>query len=134
MITTTVVKNDEPEFVKLELRTAYGPVFRDVSTKPPREATAEEIPIIDLGSINGTFEKRQMLAEAIKQASENIGFFYIRNFGISEQVIDDARETATRFFKQPLEDKMKISRNRSQHYNGYHANGTSKASRTEGST
>lgn len=120
-------------FVKLELRTAYGPVYRDVSTQPPREARSDEISIIDLIGINGSIADRNLIVKEIKQASENIGFFYITNHGIPTEVIDNAREAAMRFFKQPREEKMKVAKSRSKHFNGYHANGMSKVSRTEGS-
>lgn len=40
-----------PSTSKLELRTAYGPVFRDVLNIPPRDCTTEEIPIIDLSPL-----------------------------------------------------------------------------------
>lgn len=126
------VNGDSPEFVKLELRTAYGPVFRDVSTKPPRDARPDEIPLIDLSGINGTTAERTRLVEDIRQASENTGFFYIINHGIPQDVIENARKAAMRFFKQSHDEKMKVSKRRSKHFNGYHANGMSKASRTEG--
>lgn len=133
-ITITNIREDEPEFVKLELRTAYGPVYRDVSTKPPREARSDEIPVIDLTGINSDGLVRDRIVKDIKQASENIGFFYITNHGISNEVIDNARKAAITFFKQTPDEKMRVSKSRSKHFNGYHANGMSKVSRTEGST
>lgn len=125
---------EKNEFVKLELRTAYGPVYRNVSTQPPREARSDEIPIIDLTGIDdGSGTKHDRIVREIKQASENIGFFYIANHGIPTEIIDNAREVAITFFKQPEETKMRVSKSRSKHFNGYHANGMSKVSRTEGS-
>lgn len=132
-ITITNIEDDEPEFIKLELRTAYGPVYRDVSTKPPREARSDEIPVIDLTGINSDGSERDRIVKDIKQASENIGFFYITNHGISNEVIDNARKAAITFFKQTHDEKMRVSKSRSKHFNGYHANGMSKVSRTEGS-
>lgn len=123
-----------PEFVKLELRTAYGPVYRDVSTKPPRDARSDEIPLIDLGGLHGSDAQRDQLVKEIKQASENTGFFYITNHGISREVIDNASKAAIRFFKQPQDEKMKVAKSRSRYFNGYHAKGLSKASRSEGGT
>jgi len=123
----------KPDFVRLELRTAYGPVFRHVSTNPPREARPDEIPVIDISDINGGPEQRQGLAKSIKEASENTGFFYIKNHGIPDHIVAAAQEAAKTFFKQPIEKKLEVSKSRSQHFNGYSTKGTSKASPSEGS-
>jgi len=83
---------------KLELRTAYGPVFRDVLNTPPRDCTAEEIPIIDLGPLYSTkLEDRKALASEIKAAAVDTGFFYIKNHGINEKTIADAKKQLLAF-------------------------------------
>lgn len=89
MATTTV----PPSTSKLELRTAYGPVFRDVLNTPPRDCTAEEIPIIDLSAMySEKLEDRKQLAQEIRVSAENTGFFYIKNHGIKEQTIANAKK------------------------------------------
>lgn len=132
-VTATHVDTNKADFTKLELRTAYGPVFRDVSTKPPRDARLDEIPVVDLRGLDGTETERSRIVEEIRQASENIGFFYIINHSVADHVIDNARKAAIQFFKQTHDEKMKVSKSRSNHFNGYHAKGMSRASRTEGS-
>jgi hypothetical protein len=88
--TTTICP---PSISKLELRTAYGSVFRDVLNIPPRACTAEEIPIIDLEPLHkSTLLERMALAEEIRAAAVNTGFFYIKNHGIEEEVIANARK------------------------------------------
>jgi hypothetical protein len=90
MSTTTT---QAPSTSKLELRTAYGPVFRDVLNTPPRDCTAEEIPIIDLAPLySSDLEDRKALAKEIRAAGLNTGFFYIMNYGIDEQTIADAKK------------------------------------------
>lgn len=74
-----------------------------------------------------------MLASIIKQAAENTGFFYISNHGIPDEVIAGAKRAAETFFKQSIEKKLKVSKSRSKHFNGYSARGTGKASESEGS-
>lgn len=82
-----------PLTYKLELRTAYGPVYRDVLNIPPRDCTAEEIPVIDLsGLYSERLEDRQKLAKDLRAAGVNTGFFYIGNHGIPEQIIQNARK------------------------------------------
>jgi hypothetical protein len=78
---------------KLELTTAYGPVFRDVLNTPPRDCTADEIPIIDLTPLYSEMLKdRKELAKEIRVAAVNTGFFYIKNHGIEEKTIADAKK------------------------------------------
>lgn len=125
-------QGDVPELVKLELRTAYGPVYRDVSTKPPREARSDEIPVIDVSSINGGLEARKALAQEIKSAAMNTGFFYIKNHGVSDQAIQGALNASKAFFTQPLEKKQSVSIGLDKYFNGFTAKGSSLASPTEG--
>jgi len=78
---------------KLELRTAYGPVFREVLNTPPRDCTAEEIPIIDLTPLfSSDFADRKELSQRVRAAAMNTGFFYIKNHGIEERTIVDAKK------------------------------------------
>ena len=128
----TVTEVAQPSFVKLELRTAYGPVFRDVSTEPPRESQSNEIPLIDISAIYGDFEARKRLAQDIKIAAENTGFFYIQNHGIPEAAIQGALNASKNFFAQPVEKKMLVSKDKGKWYNGYSGKNTAMASPTEG--
>lgn len=90
MSTTTIMP---PTTSKLELRTAYGPVYRDVLNTPPRDCTAEEIPIVDLTPLySEKLEDRKELAKKIRAAGINTGFFYIKNHGIEQQTIADANK------------------------------------------
>ncbi|KAE8450170.1 hypothetical protein EG329_006951 [Mollisiaceae sp. DMI_Dod_QoI] len=117
---STTITAMAPPTSKLELRTAYGPVFRDVLNSPPRDCTAEEIPIIDLSPLySKRLEDRRTLAKEIQAAAVNTGFFYIKNHGIEEQTIADAKKQLLTFFKQSTEEKMKISQEFSKYFNGY---------------
>ena len=128
----TVTEVEQPSFVKLELRTAYGSVYRDVSTASPRECHADEIPLIDISGIYGDLESRTKLAKQIKYAAENIGFFYIKNHGIPESAIQGALNSSKTFFQQPEEKKQLVSKDKGKYFNGYSAKGTAMASPTEG--
>ncbi|KAH9217601.1 hypothetical protein DL95DRAFT_295238 [Leptodontidium sp. 2 PMI_412] len=109
-----------PSTSKLELRTAYGPVFRDVLNTPPRNCTAEEIPIIDLTPLySSKFEDRKELSKQIRAAAVNTGFFYIKNHGIDDKTIADAKKQLLAFFKQSSEQKMRVSKDKSKYFNGY---------------
>ncbi|KAL3422403.1 2OG-Fe(II)oxygenase superfamily protein [Phlyctema vagabunda] len=117
MSTTTTVK---PSITKLELRTAYGPVFRDVLNVSPRVCTAEEIPIIDLTRLNSAnLSDRKALAQEIRAAATNTGFFYIKNHGIEETTIANAKNQLLNFFRQDMEKKLQVSKEKSKYFNGY---------------
>jgi isopenicillin N synthase-like dioxygenase len=70
------------------------------------------IPILDLGPYladePGALEK---VADELRTVSETIGFYYIRNHGIDEGLIDEAYHQAARYHAQPLEMKMKLQIN-----------------------
>lgn len=90
---TATATDIKPSTTKLELRTAYGPVFRDVLNNPPRDCTASEIPTIDLSRLySSNLSDRKALAVEIRDAGVNTGFFYIKNHGIPEETIAKAKK------------------------------------------
>ncbi|KAM3073477.1 hypothetical protein ACMFMG_004625 [Clarireedia jacksonii] len=109
-----------PQTTKLELRTAYGPVYRDVLPYPPRDCTASEIPIIDLTPItSSSLAERKALAAEIRSAAVGTGFFYVKNHGIAAETIENARQQALTFFRQPYEAKHRLDKSNSRYFNGY---------------
>lgn len=128
----TVTEVAPPRFVKLQLRTAYGPVYRDVSTDPPRESRADEIPLIDISGIYGDLDARKKLAQEIKHAAENTGFFYIKNHGIPQSAIQGALDASKSFFAQPEDKKLLVHKSKGKWYNGFSGKYTAMASPTEG--
>ena len=63
------------------------------------------IPVIDMGPAG----EGQMLSvgREIHDAFTKSGFCYVRNHGVSEDVISAAQESALRFFHLPLEEKLR---------------------------
>jgi hypothetical protein len=88
---------------QIKLRTPYGPVFRDVLDTPPRDCTVAEIPIIDLTPLSSQNEgERRALAAEVRAAAVNNGFFYIKNHGIEERVIEDAKKQLLKYVLVPF--------------------------------
>ncbi|KAH0586038.1 putative iron/ascorbate oxidoreductase [Termitomyces sp. J132] len=80
----------------------------------------KEIPIIDLANIsNNDPAVQQALAAGIRDACVNVGFFYVRNHGISEGTISATLEVAKEFFALPLETKMKLENHKTPNFKGY---------------
>ncbi|KIO02790.1 hypothetical protein M404DRAFT_147420 [Pisolithus tinctorius Marx 270] len=64
---------------------------------------------------------RRSLAADIRDACVSVGFFYVKNHGISEEVISKAVSAAERFFSLPTETKMKLDIHASPNFKGYTA-------------
>lgn len=125
------VTSAAPAYQKLRLVTAHGPVYRAVSSNPPRDALPEEIPVIDVSPMYGSFNSRAKLAASIRVACENYGFFYVRNHGISKEKIGKARQEALRFFRQPQKLKEQASQHHSRFSNGWSGLRTRQVNPTE---
>ena len=59
--TTETFTITKPTYTKLKLVTAHGPVYRSVSSEPPRDASPDEIPLIDISGLYGDLEARKSL-------------------------------------------------------------------------
>jgi len=75
----------------------------------------ETIPVLDLGPyLAGTPGADHALAEQLRWASENIGFYFIKNHGVPQALIDQTFAETARFHAQPMEEKMKLLINKDQ--------------------
>ena len=74
-----------------------------------REIDASGIPVIDIGALRRGDESSALkVAQALRQAAQSPGFFYISNHGVDTQVIANALSASKQFFAQPLEDKLTV--------------------------
>lgn len=70
---------------------------------------ADEIPIIDIGGIfTDDLETRKAVAKKVREACHRIGFFYIVNHGIEQDLIDNTFAEAKRFFDLPMDKKLEV--------------------------
>ncbi|KAL3471437.1 hypothetical protein BJX99DRAFT_266755 [Aspergillus californicus] len=68
---------------------------------------------------------KEKLAELVKTAAHNDGFFYITNFGLSREQVDRQFAIADRFFNMPSEAKIKFRASLEEgESNGYRPSGT----------
>ncbi|KAI6117106.1 hypothetical protein EV401DRAFT_1971540 [Pisolithus croceorrhizus] len=81
-------------------------------------------------SVNGAFdnsdigrastpEERAALARQIRDACVKVGFFYISNHGIPQEIIDAVFSAMKAYFSLPLETKMKLYHREGANYRGY---------------
>ncbi|PHH87698.1 hypothetical protein CDD83_8530 [Cordyceps sp. RAO-2017] len=93
---------------ELRLASADGPVNRKVLDTPVRDASPSEIPIIDVSAIfSESLDERRAVAQQVRAAATNTGFFYIRNHGVPEPIQEDCHAAGLDFFRQDMETKMR---------------------------
>ena len=84
------------------------------------DADFDAIPVIDFASIASSDPAiRAAAAAELRQVCTRIGFFYLRNHGVAEEIIDDCFASARAYFALPLESKMRTHISRSAHHRGY---------------
>ncbi|KAJ6119978.1 hypothetical protein N7523_004258 [Penicillium sp. IBT 18751x] len=95
-------------------------------------ANCDHIPIIDLSSIDSPhLEDRRQLAQSIYDACTQVGFFYIKNHGIPDEMISGIHQAAERFFNLPEEEKMKVYIGKSKKFRGYSPIGGERSTGTD---
>lgn len=83
-----------------------------------RAIDLDAIPVIDLSGLVGEGDAALLsVADALTRAAEGTGFFYVRNHGIDQAVIDLMFTTAHAFFALPLEEKQAVAVNK--HHRGF---------------
>jgi isopenicillin N synthase-like dioxygenase len=74
--------------------------------------SAAQIPVIDYGPyFAGEPGALERLAQDVRYACENIGFFYALNHGVPQDVVDRGFAASRRFHALPLEQKLKLRLN-----------------------
>ena len=75
-------------------------------------ASDEDIPILDLGPfLAGEDGAAEKTAAELRSALEQIGFFYILNHGVPENLRDHLIEQTAAFYRLPLERKLPLKIN-----------------------
>ena len=81
-----------------------------------KKIAVEKIPIIDAGPLrSGTLADAKHVAMQIRQAAQEVGFFYVCNHGISPEVIMQAYNASKSFFSKSMEWKNTLKINSSHH-------------------
>lgn len=92
--------------------------YRKVADTP--STSFNSIPTIDLAEIDSPFlEARKAIAKSIYEACHGCGFFYIKNHGISEEIISETFALLQKFFALDLETKMSAHVQKNPAIRGY---------------
>jgi isopenicillin N synthase-like dioxygenase len=78
------------------------------------------VPLIDVsGSRSSSRSDRLRVAEAIRRASLDKGFFYIENHGVPDRLIEAVFQESRSFFASPLTDRLTVGRTHSRSGRGF---------------
>ena len=73
----------------------------------PRRASAEEMPILDLGAWLAGGDIGPLVSQ-FKAACPNTGFFFVENHGVPQEVIDAAFDATRRYMSLPMEERQAV--------------------------
>ncbi|KJA17439.1 hypothetical protein HYPSUDRAFT_146457 [Hypholoma sublateritium FD-334 SS-4] len=80
----------------------------------------KDVPVIDLRDIRShDSARRKALASEVRDACMRVGFFYVRNHGISDATTNGALQMAKDFFSLDDKKKMEIENKKTSNFKGY---------------
>ena len=84
-----------------------------------RQANFSEIPVISLSALGRGDQAEARTIEAIRRASEEVGFFYAKDHGVSDSLMRDVFTQCHRFFELPTEQRELLRLSNSACFRGY---------------
>ena len=76
------------------------------------------VPVLDYAE-SASPSTRPVFLKALKAAIVNVGFFYLKNTGVPDEVQSEFTEQSIALFNLPLEKKLEIEMVNSKHFLGY---------------
>ena len=77
------------------------------------------LPLLDLAQLDAGAAARAVFLQQLRQASRDVGFFYLTGHGISQQTQQQVVALSREFFALPLADKTQVQMLQSPHFRGY---------------
>lgn len=77
----------------------------EIVLEVPRQASAEELPILDLGPWRAGGDIMP-LVEQFKTACMNTGFFYVRNHGVAPELLQAVFDATRRYMALPMQARL----------------------------
>ena len=78
------------------------------------------LPVIDISGLSsGNVAERKAVGAQLRAACLDKGFFYIKNHGVSEALVDDVFAEAAAFFALPTAQKAEVDKAKSKANRGY---------------
>lgn len=106
-----------------------------LTADPDRVGDFDSLPIIDFSGMLGDDPvAKAEVAARLREACVNVGFFYLKNHGIPQDLVERMFAQCPRFFGLPLEEKMAMHVKNSPTLLGYVAMGDEKGDPAAGGT
>jgi isopenicillin N synthase-like dioxygenase len=84
------------------------------------KVSAASLPVIDVSGLSSKkLGDRQVVGAQLRAACLDKGFFYIKNHGVSEALVDDVFAEAAAFFSLPAARKAEVDKAKSKANRGY---------------
>jgi isopenicillin N synthase-like dioxygenase len=85
-----------------------------------RKLAFTDVPVIDLAPVwSGDAKARERVANEVAEACGRVGFFYVKNHGLSDGDIAAIFQTSADFHNLPHDAKMEVSVTKNNHSQGY---------------
>ncbi|KAH9922954.1 uncharacterized protein B0H18DRAFT_1016332 [Fomitopsis serialis] len=92
----------------------------DVAQQADSTEAFSHIPVIDLSDVSSKDPAvRKALADTIRGACMNVGFFYVVSHGIPEAAIAQVLAVSKEYFSLPIEKKMELENKKTPNFKGY---------------
>ncbi|WP_400160054.1 isopenicillin N synthase family dioxygenase [Arthrobacter sp. BPSS-3] len=79
----------------------------------------ESLPVLDYSRLNAGPEESSRFRDELRDAMHNVGFLYLSDHGIPQDLVDAMLETSRRFFDLPEEQKLAVENIHSPQFRGY---------------
>ena len=76
-----------------------------------RNIDQQDIPVIDLAGLTEGDAALETVARALVEAAEGVGFFYVKNHGVPQDLADEVQKVGRAFFDQPDAEKQRVAVN-----------------------
>ncbi|MBG6108258.1 isopenicillin N synthase family oxygenase [Frigoribacterium sp. CG_9.8] len=77
------------------------------------------LPILDLSLLDAGAEEAAQFRSDLREATHDVGFFYLVGHGVDAELIDEILDESRRFFELPVEQKLEIENVHSPQFRGY---------------
>ncbi|HCF73521.1 MAG TPA: isopenicillin N synthase family oxygenase [Gammaproteobacteria bacterium] len=92
----------------------------DANTAESREINFSEIPLIDLAPLySDNISAKQQMAAELREACIQVGFFYVKNHGIPDSIMQGVQAQTERFFALPEHVKSNYDIGRIKRHRGF---------------
>ncbi|KAG8788914.1 hypothetical protein FRC12_014076 [Ceratobasidium sp. 428] len=75
----------------------------------------------DISGLSGNSDEKARVASKIRDACVHVGFFYVQNHGVDNEVIEKVVQASHQFFDLPIAEKTNLDIHKSSNFKGYTA-------------